>query len=94
MNVALHHQKNPSLLEGWRSWNCYHTSVTQEKMEIVMDKMAQRTREVGGVNKSLVDVGYTRAGLDDNWQVCTVVAQLFCRQHFVLCSFIIFNISC
>ena len=79
--------KNPSLLEGWRSWNCYHTSVTQEKMEIVMDKMAQRTRDVGGVNKSLVDVGYTRVGLDDNWQVCrTFILQT------TLCALLVNNI--
>ena len=53
-----------------------------------MDKMAQRTREVGGVKKSLVDVGYTRAGLDDNWQVCNVFA------GNTLCSVLIYNISC
>jgi len=38
-------------------------------MEIIMDKMAQRTRKVGGVKKSLIDVGYVRVGLDDGWQV-------------------------
>ena len=54
---------------GWRSWNCYHGSVTQAKMEIIMEKMAQRTRKVGGVKKSLIDVGYVRVGLDDGWQV-------------------------
>ena len=51
-----------------------------------MEKMAQRTREVGGVNKSLVDVGYTRVGLDDNWQVSRpmyFVENEFCRQYLL-----------
>merc|ERR1719162_2167316 len=35
-----------------------------------MDKMAERVRIVDGVETSLVDLGYTNCGLDDNWQAC------------------------
>jgi hypothetical protein len=55
---------------GWRSWNCYGNSISQQKMEAVMDAMASRVRTVNGKNMSLVDVGYDRVGLDDNWQAC------------------------
>lgn len=55
---------------GWRSWNCYHGSVTQDKMESIMDRMAERNRTVDGKATSLVDLGYTACGLDDNWQKC------------------------
>ena len=55
---------------GWRSWNCYHGSVTQDKMESIMDRMAERNRTVDGKPTSLVDLGYTACGLDDNWQKC------------------------
>ena len=53
-------------------------------MEIVMEKMAQRTREVGGVKKSLVDIGYTRAGLDDNWQVWNT---MHFADHLLSCNY-------
>lgn len=55
---------------GWRSWNTYGGDVTQEKMETIMDKMAERTRLVDGVPTSFIDLGYNNCGLDDNWQKC------------------------
>jgi len=55
---------------GWRSWNCYGKHINQTKMELIFEKMAQRTRQVDGVNTSLVDVGFNNCGLDDNWQGC------------------------
>ena len=55
---------------GWRSWNCYHGDVTQQLMENVMDVMASRQRTVDGKPTSLLDLGYTNCGLDDNWQAC------------------------
>jgi hypothetical protein len=32
--------------------------------------MVQRNRTVNGKPTSLLDVGYTVIGLDDNWQAC------------------------
>eukprot|EP00041_Stephanoeca_diplocostata_P015730 m.301214 g.301214 ORF g.301214 m.301214 type:complete len:548 (+) comp20137_c0_seq3:73-1716(+) len=55
---------------GWRSWNCYHGDITQDLMELTMDKMAERTRTVDGKATSLLDLGYANCGLDDNWQAC------------------------
>lgn len=55
---------------GWRSWNCYHRDVDAKKMMSVMDRMAEKTRQVDGKNMSMVDLGYDNCGLDDNWQVC------------------------
>lgn len=55
---------------GWRSWNCYHGSVSQALMEGIMDKMANKSRTVDGVATSLRDLGYDNCGLDDNWQQC------------------------
>jgi alpha-galactosidase len=55
---------------GWRSWNCYHGDVDQEKMQSVMAKVASRSRQVDGKSMSLADVGYVDVGLDDNWQAC------------------------
>ena len=55
---------------GWRSWNCYGAAVTQDLMQGVMDKMAERKRKVDGKLTSLVDLGYANIGLDDNWQAC------------------------
>jgi len=55
---------------GWRTWNAYHNSVSQDKMLKVIDKMTERTRTVGGKLMSLVDLGYVDVGLDDNWQAC------------------------
>eukprot|EP01059_Diplonema_ambulator_P031668 TRINITY_DN588_c0_g2_i3.p1 TRINITY_DN588_c0_g2~~TRINITY_DN588_c0_g2_i3.p1 ORF type:complete len:415 (+),score=162.67 TRINITY_DN588_c0_g2_i3:48-1292(+) len=55
---------------GWRSWNCYHSGVTQALMEKVMDKMAEKSRTVNGKVMSIADLGYVHVGLDDNWQAC------------------------
>ena len=52
---------------GWRSWNCYHENVDQQKIERVVDAMV-RSRPNGG--KSLRALGYENVGLDDNWQEC------------------------
>lgn len=35
-----------------------------------MDKMAARDRTVDGKAQSLIDLGYNRIGMDDNWQAC------------------------
>ena len=55
---------------AWRSWYAWFGSVNQTQMEAAFDAMASRTRLVAGRSApaSFVDLGYTRAGLDDNWQ--------------------------
>ena len=35
-----------------------------------MDGMVDRSRTVDGVPTSLLDLGYSDVGLDDNWQLC------------------------
>ena len=31
---------------GWRSWNCYHAGISQEKMTIAADAMVNTSRGV------------------------------------------------
>ena len=50
--------------QGWRSWNCYGGDVNQTKMTATMDRMAARTRAVGGKPTSLLDLGYDNVGPD------------------------------
>lgn len=55
---------------GWRSWNLFGSNVNQTLMESVMDAMVDRSRLVDGEPTSLLDLGYSDVGLDDNWQLC------------------------
>ena len=57
---------------GWRNWNFFQGAITQALMEENMAAMAARTRvAVGRQGKtSLIDLGFSRAGLDDAWQAC------------------------
>ena len=55
---------------GWRSWNCYHSSITQTLIEQCVDAVADKSRKVNNVATSLADIGYNRIGVDDNWQLC------------------------
>jgi len=58
---------------GWRNWNAFQGHIDQATMQDQMAALALRTRPVVGLNaskSSLLDVGYSRAGLDDNWQAC------------------------
>ena len=57
---------------AWRNWNFFQGNITQETMQAQMKAMASRERPVWGLSglHSLADVGYNRAGLDDNWQMC------------------------
>jgi alpha-galactosidase len=50
---------------GWRSWNCYHHEVTQEKMTIAANAMVDKSRGI-----SLLEAGYENCGLDDYYQAC------------------------
>ena len=55
---------------AWRNWYAWFGNVNQTRMEAAFDALAARTRSVVGRTgpASFVDLGYTRAGLDDNWQ--------------------------
>ena len=55
---------------GWRSWNLYGANVNQALIQSIMDGMIDKSRTVNGVPTSLLDLGYSDVGLDDNWQAC------------------------
>jgi alpha-galactosidase len=57
---------------SWRNWNFFRGNITQEIMQAQMKALVARERPVWGIKglASLSDVGYTRTGLDDNWQDC------------------------
>jgi hypothetical protein len=50
---------------GWRSWNCYHQAISQEKMTIAANAMVNKSR-----GASLLELGYENCGLDDYYQAC------------------------
>ena len=52
---------------GWRSWNTFGGSITQEIMESTMRAFAA---PFPGTNASLASFGYKDVGLDDVWQQC------------------------
>jgi len=55
---------------GWRSWNCFHGDVSDEKIRKIIDAITDRSRLVDGQPLSLADVGFGRVGVDDGWQQC------------------------
>jgi len=55
---------------GWRSWNQMGLNINQSYVELVFQALADRSRTVDGSYTSLADLGYTRAGIDDGWQLC------------------------
>jgi hypothetical protein len=67
---AAHLGDKPAM--SWRNWNYYRGNITQEIMEAQMKALVKRDRTVWGMKGlvSLSDVGFTRTGLDDNWQEC------------------------
>jgi alpha-galactosidase len=56
--------------QGWRSWNQFQGEISQTIMESAMTVLASRTRTVDGVPTSFADLGFSDAGVDDNWQDC------------------------
>mmetsp|Transcript_15586 Transcript_15586/g.33973 ORF Transcript_15586/g.33973 Transcript_15586/m.33973 type:complete len:416 (-) Transcript_15586:252-1499(-) len=50
---------------GWRSWNGFHGSITQEILQAQVDGLVRKVK-----GTSLLDLGYGRVGLDDYWQDC------------------------
>jgi len=59
--------KRPPL--GWSSWYAFGGGVNQSLMEETFNQMVNRSVKAGD-NRSLLDVGYRFANLDDNWQAC------------------------
>ena len=55
---------------GWRSWNQFGTGINQSLIEAQYAAMVSRSRTVGGVPTSLLDLGFSSAGIDDGWQKC------------------------
>jgi hypothetical protein len=64
---------------GWSAWNTFSFHPTQELFEASMRALAQprdrlgraaNVSALGGPHKSLVDLGYVQANLDDAWQNC------------------------
>ena len=56
---------------GWRSWNCYGGDVDEAKMKKAMDGLVRkRPSPWDGSETSLLDLGFSRAGVDDGWQLC------------------------
>ncbi len=53
---------------GWRSWNLFGSTVSQQLLTEVADAMVSRERSVDGVPTSFADLGYTDVGCDDAWQ--------------------------
>ena len=56
---------------GWRSWNSYGNRVSADNFNATMEAMAAKLWTVDGKdNVSLIDVGYTTAGIDEGWEGC------------------------
>ena len=55
---------------GWRSWNQMGANINQTQHEAIARALADRSRLVDGKPTSLLDLGYDRIGMDDNWQAC------------------------
>ena len=55
---------------GWRSWNQFQCAINQSLVEAQYSALASRVRDVDGAPTSLLDLGYTTAGIDDCWQKC------------------------
>ena len=55
---------------GWRSWNQMGADINQTQHEAIARALADRSRLVDGKPTSLLDLGYDRIGMDDNWQAC------------------------
>jgi alpha-galactosidase len=68
--AAIHNGLSLTPPMGWRSWNLYGANVNQSLIEGIMTGMTSRRNTVDGVPTSLLDLGYTTVGLDDNWQAC------------------------
>jgi hypothetical protein len=60
----------PTPPAGWRSWNQLGGGISQEIMLAMAKGLTDKSRKVGGEPTSLLELGYNRLGMDDNWQGC------------------------
>lgn len=58
---------------GWRSWNCFHGSVTDKMIREVVDALTKQRplpTSFTTTTASFKDLGYNHVGVDDGWQEC------------------------
>jgi hypothetical protein len=63
-------------IRGWRSWNAVMEGVSQSFISRQVVAISARTHSppgAGGEKKSLLDLGYSRVGIDAGWASCTGV---------------------
>lgn len=62
-------------IRGWRSWNAVFEDVTQSFVTRQVIAIAARKLTPFGAlsKKSLLDLGYSRVGIDEGWASCTGV---------------------
>lgn len=60
---------------GWSSWYALGGGVNQSAMEQSYERLTSRSVKKGD-NRSLFDVGYTFANLDDGWQVIVCICMV------------------
>ena len=56
---------------GWRSWNFYQGNIDDANIRASIDAFNVKRPVEGSLgHASLVELGYTHAGIDDGWQEC------------------------
>ena len=60
-------------LRGWRSWNAVFSDITQSFTTRQVVAIAQRRHSIDGKPTSLLDLGYSRVGIDSGWASCSGV---------------------
>jgi len=67
---------------GWRSWNAFHTDISQNNILQAGEALIARNRTIAGHpgKVSLCDLGYCSVGVDEGWEDCTAGAPPS-RQH-------------
>ena len=58
-----HLAKSPPM--GWRSWNAFGANINDKTFRDANDAVTAKVWNVGGAKASLIEVGYTRVGIDD-----------------------------
>lgn len=55
---------------GWRTWNCWESDISQAKIQNAIDAMSAPFPIWNGSSLSLIQLGYTHVGIDENWEKC------------------------
>jgi len=58
---------------GWRSWNAFGANINDKTFRDAVDAITAKVWSVEGHSEtvSLLDVGYTRVGIDEGWENCS-----------------------